>query len=303
MTFTGQEGYLNGRPSIPARCRRERVERTALGVALRTMDHQGLLGLDDRATFVAKNTPSAMQTYSLMIFTVLCSDPQQFMDLPRNEKVLRLYGLLGVAQRQRLASGQAIPLRALTDDQRATVGRMLYGIDRNAQDMSPLSIVGNEPEPHRVGLVDTLQTEPTEAFPNGLPPAGTMAMTLGSVEVAVPADGLIGTRGLTADALGVEAARHERPDVFPDIPVRPMATLFRFGSKTSVVFTFRLSQELEMRKTIEIVQYDAHSKPVALGTLPRPFLDAYNKSLEETRAAFKDMKPGDIPGSGRTVRP
>ena len=58
-----------------------------------------------------------------------------------------------------------------------------------------------------------------------------------------------------------------------------------------------------MLKTVDIVQFDAHSKPVAVEALPASFRAAYTKSLERTRAIYKDMKPGDFPGSGRKVKP
>lgn len=212
LTFAADGGFMVVKPAIPARSRIERVDRASLGMALRTMDSNGTLSLDERAAFVTKNTTPAMQTYAVMAFTMLCSDPMELVQLMPNEKVLRLYGLLGASQRQTLASGEAIPLGKLSDDQKAAVARMLYGIDMQGGVRSPLEEIGAPRRPRIPSQFDTLRTEPTEAFPDGLPLAGTMAMTASSVDVAVAADGMPGEAGYTAESLASQKVLRERSD-------------------------------------------------------------------------------------------
>lgn len=58
-----------------------------------------------------------------------------------------------------------------------------------------------------------------------------------------------------------------------------------------------------MHRSIDIVQFDKLAKPVAFEALPTSFQEAYAKSLEQTRTAYKNLKPGDLGGTGQKIKP
>jgi len=254
--------------------------------------------LDDMAAYITANTTHAVLSFSSMAFFILTQDMNLLNSALTNEKVLRLYGLLGVSQRQALSSHGAIPLGRLSDDQRAQVARLLYGSNPWGGGR-PLLVVNRQ----RGARFDSLETEPTEAFPNGLPGDGEMTMDAETHDAVVPADGSTSSSAMTAETFANNTFYAERSDLFPNQPTQTLPTLFHWASETKVLFNFTLSADLSMSSSVDIVAYDRRADPVPFSGLPQSFRDAYDAQLKRERSSYKDMKPSDVVPPGHPIKP
>jgi hypothetical protein len=153
-------GWMVARPNRPLRDLARRMDRRALGEALRSVAREGRLTLDTYAAFLATNFRQARDH--------LFSAPVRILTLGEHVptagsgSLLELYGSLSPVQRSRLLAGGQVSLRELRGAARRTALRVLYNSHSTLR-------MRAGPGPDDLG---DLSYEPTEIAPNGLYPEG-----------------------------------------------------------------------------------------------------------------------------------
>lgn len=170
--FVESPRWLLMRPLDPYVDRTRKIDRSALGRLIRQANSKGMLTIDECAAFAA-STPDGFDRTPVMVLMML-SSPKAMRSMERASfQVLKFHGLLTLGQRQALANGAKLAYAQMTPAQKRIFHRLVFmeqdGLSRTSRSNVPL---GAE-EFHG----ETLQYQPTERFPNGIPPGGTVSLT------------------------------------------------------------------------------------------------------------------------------
>lgn len=306
-----QDGWLVIQPAKPAQARAERLDRTALAKFLQEAHTRLVPSLDQLAAY-ARVAPSPSETPLVMLhFFVFAPNAMQDGFMGTGDwDMLRLYGMLSTSQRQTLLAGGPLAFGGLNAEQTAQLRRMVFGAGAKLQTGAESDEPQNDPNSLESFFGQfmpqtnrTLQTEPTEVMPNGLPPNGTVRVSSQHEPVVL----ISGNAQATGRSFGVMDANllammqyfesaMEEAQVGGEMPRIEKG---RVGTRTKLDFTFRLARQVVMRHTLadDFVAKDAPITP--LDQLPTEFQAQVQRRLE----AFKKTPFPFFGGFGRQQPP
>jgi len=197
-----EDGWWTVVPKEPTDVRATRVSRVALAEMLAIGQNRMFLPLDPIANFVYQNPDAAENAVASTVLRMFA--PHIFMTMfggNTSTDHLRLYGSLNSGQRKAVRNGTPLQVAQMTQSTRSIVDMLVFGADGRISAINPESVL--EPVSVAKLMQDSFGMgmsmygggmngeEPTEAFPNGLPPAGRLAMKAHTTQylVAVSADG------------------------------------------------------------------------------------------------------------------
>lgn len=283
MVFEVDGKWLEGKPVLPSRVRRERFDRQSLQMLIRAIKGKGFLSLDEMGAFCASNDRNAISEISMMGFLIMTGDMNSIAPLLDDFAILGLYGSLLPVQRSALLAGSPLAYKDMVAEQKLRLERIIYG--QSDRSMSRGYRIDDS------GLASASRI-PTEAFPNGPPPASNLSVSLKTSTIAQSADQ--NRQGYTAELLAMNVLSKEKPEIFGGRP-QELAKVFRMGIQTQYDFILDLLSEMDAHRQIRISQVDQRQSPVPYEKLPKSFLDEIDKELIRLREIYKNIQPPTDP--------
>ncbi len=291
--------------SVPVGEFATRLDREALGRAIRSADRVGRLDLDTVATFTLSNqgmlANQFMQDY---VRSVIGQSRSEYWDVP----TLRLYASLRPEQRKVASIAPGLPLVRLNPSQLELAARLAYDTESGLS-MEPTQEAAADAQIMRSVAHGELQNEPTELAPNGLPAKGYLFMpeSGGPAYFTVPHNNGQFTQPsqpLTAYDLAFRTIAKERPDLFPwaDQPYyqNPVDRLLT-GTRRLIEVSIRLTDLYVVKRSL--AENVINEKPMALADLPKEFQDEVAKTLTNLREQYKNAKVGQVSGPKPVIPP
>ena len=316
MTIKDENGWIVSRPDRPSTAAASRINRNGLGTMLRTLQSRGRLSLDDMANFVISQPITNLSTGFTLSYARLINqgvaDQQLGRFLCGDDLMLRFYGTLNQAQRNVLANGQRLPIQGLSQDQRNLLSRMVFDGFEGPQVSDPNSSRNRTRGPGgggdrggpMGGFFGSLSSERTEALPNGLPGDGFLSLRIDR-SPAVLASTATGTsqQMLTADRLAWTRTMASRPEMQAFAP-QTNFTNFQLVTEVDYNFTFALTPNVSLNRSLEDAIIDPNSKKVAYDDLPADFRSRVEREAREQRERMEQgMRRGGGGGRGPGGQP
>ncbi len=303
MRIEESNGWLMARPGMPARARELREDRTALGKFLRRAVAENRLSLDNAAEYsitnlVPQNHPSISQLHLMLLG--LTEYGQQY-----HAHALRLYGSLSASQKELLQNGGKLLLGSMTPYQLSQVTRLLYGAyARSAWESRIQEYERSKSQMNYSYRGSTLRTEPTEAFPFGVPRDGylTLARKESVVIFASSADQQ-NSWPQEIDQFGMNLYQQEHPDIFPWVRNQPALDRFRVGDQKDIDMTIYLSSTMLMSENLKDSKMKTEGVGVPLNQLPQDIQDRIKKAMDRAKEMYKNAKPGDYQDFNQRSKP
>jgi hypothetical protein len=302
LSVTQDSDCLIVRPKSPSTARYQRLDREALGKALRSLASNGCLSLDELAAYATVQPVEAAGTgLETCLFTILdsstasrlCSDP------PGHGRVLlRLYGSLPASFKSG-ATGKGLSFRALSAGQRAMVQILTFYPQYELcfgtpGDLRAATMQSSMPFP------TDLRRERTEVLASGLPGNGIVSLSVkeGSAVFGVKAGG--GYAPVSVGSFGGSSYGSGPNNAITYTSSRPRFPKYRSGKKRTIRIVFQFLPEVWIMRTLTDYTVDRNAPLLTLAQMPKAFQDWAKESEESERKHFE--KYGDQTGGGQ-VRP
>lgn len=304
--------FILVRPLEPAKSRRERIDRAALGLFLRTVEAKGTVFLDDLATYAQKSNSPMEDSLAMRYFMVFAPNAiQSGMGGQVSWDMLRFYGGLSTLQKKNMGEGGRLGFNQLSPIQAAALRQMVFGPetalivdDPNAKkpDFELPSIFRGA---MMGAMMNDYRTEPTEVMPNGLPANGYVELKLTNDRVAQPTgsvQAMFRNAVLGADELAMLKMFKDMPGMEQMAGMMPTIDEVRLGERTVYDFKFHFAPSVTMDKSLNDDRISSASPVVKMANLPPEF----SKKIDERLAAFKKLPffdPAFFQGGGGGVTP
>lgn len=253
MVVKQDNGWLLVEPRNPASSRDRRVNRVALGAALKAMNGKGYLSLDDWANFAKKQAKAPRfgefdESFFRLINTPAADAGLGQFSFGGGWQTLQFYGSLTTAQKQAMAQNGRVSLNSLSAYQIGLVAEQVFNsfegpnvINRQDQSGRPMAFIG----------MQNVQTERTLLMPNGIPRDGFVTLSQRTNEI-VQANSTTsgGGRFFNAEGLAFERVRAERPELASFGPTAQYDQ-YRMASQRTVGFLFQFTQEVSLSRQLE----------------------------------------------------
>lgn len=305
MTFERDDTWLTARPVWVAEVRKERTDRSVVGRFARQVRKVGNVRLDDVAEFAAGfETPpyAGIGLYTLML---VLNDRLDVMG-SGSWDAMALYGRLSRDQRRQLATGERLPLSSLSKRQLDVVARMVYGAEGRI-DFEEVEGAPPPAEPMDEIYYDTLDSEPTEVLPNGLPPNGFIQIAVTNQDTfltrAVGEDGREAIYPSDVMALAWSQFAKERPDLFPWASSMPTGEKFQLGATTVLDIKIRFTQRHSLQEQLRDTVVPENAPWMSFEQLPQAVKQKIAEQVAQLRKSYEGVKAGDIVGDGSPPPP
>lgn len=302
-----KDGWCVVKPSEPFLARKNRTDRLALAALIQAADAKGVPALDDIASFALKNADPSNASVAMVYLALFApSVMNQGMGGLIDWNMIRLWGLLGDAQRQQLKSGGRIPFANFSPDQTALIRKMVYGANAH------LDVVRPDDKPKEENaFLDMIsrfmpagskdyRDEPTEIMPDGLPYAGSLNLKATDDFFAVPVNekGASNFRmgALGADELAMLKYFTSQPEMAAAANMMPSMERLRLGQRLTLDFTFSLGPGVSLKQTLRDDKMDKASSPLGMDALPEAFrqkIAARTEALKKNPLPFSMGMPGN----------
>lgn len=288
------DGWMEIEPKMPFTARNERTDRGALGKMLKTVVANGRLNLDDLANYAvtsdAANPLGGVDYFYLRLLDPATADRQFATMFSSNREMLKFYGLLSQAQRNTLFAGRPMQLSALNQKQRELLHSMVY----NSMDGPRVENARGGPGGGMAAFLGggSLQSERTEAMPNGVPNTGLLTVRSEN-EPAVLASDASGTvfQYLTAEALGRQRAIRENPQIAQFLQSDANFDRFRLGQQSTYRFRFEFSRNISLLRQLTDARIDSGTPAVSFDELPREFRRRVEQGAGRIRGGDRVANP------------
>jgi hypothetical protein len=290
-------GWMLMRPAKPMEAERLFIPRRVLTEILKEYQTQGRLSLAFRAALSLK-LPDEPQM-SIAFLYLLAAGLDTFGG---DTEWLRLYALLNADQRGTLLKKEPLGLTQFNAAQLQQIERMIYAPRWDHGFSENIDTVESSGERF---WGPSARTEPTERFPDGLPPTLQLSANVVAGPGVFPAtDNRFGYNypsGLDATGLAWQLITKERPDLFPWASNQPEFKEFHLGKRENWNFSLSLDPKVSMAGQLNDSVVD-RAKRLAFKDLPEDFRKEVDEHMKRLRESYKDAKPGDFGGS-RAVPP
>lgn len=283
-------GWMTFRPNDFIGLLDRHVDSRALGKLLRASVAAVSVPLEALAEFVAAQKTRFTESMVPGYLMFLIPNALDSIDYG-NDDFLRLHGLLKLGQKDAMISGGKIRFADLLPDQQAQLAKVVYSRENYFQYRpSP----GKNRDPERTRLVyEGVLGEPTEAFPDGIPPGAILSLTLSEKEVMrTSGTSQYGRTSSTRDVTEIAYERMglERPDVFGSRGDQTNWEKYRWTIQREYRYELAMTPELYKSGQLKDVQQsgewvDSYDK------LPESFRKSVESELAKLREQFKNVKP------------
>ncbi len=304
--------FILVRPTEPAKSRRERIDRGALGLFLRAAEAKGTVFLDDLATYAQKSNSPMEDSLAMRYFMIFAPTAiQSGMGGQVSWDMLRFYGGLSTLQKKNMDEGGRLGFNQLSPVQAAALRQMAFGPETALVVEDPTAKKSEFEFPSFIrsaimgAMVNDYRNEPTELMPNGLPSNGYVELKLTNDRVAKPTgnvQAMLGNAVLGADELAILKMFKDMPGMEQMAGMMPVIDEVRLGERTVYDFKFHFAPSVTMDKSLNDDRISSSSPIVKMTNLPAEFA----KKIEDRLAAFKKMPffdPSFFQGSGTTPPP
>lgn len=271
-----------------------RVDRAALAKLLGASQKALVPTLDAMADYAAVNppimeTPVAMTSLMFVAPNAISMGMRGGQDWP----MLRLYGLLGPAERDTLRQGRTLAFAGVPSKAQGILKQMVYGAGSRFQ-------VG--PEPEQVGLpfmamaasmmghdMETFKEEPTELLPTGLPAQGGISLKsiAGHFVMVDSKAGLAKFFG----AMGPEEYSmikyfSEEPKMAGAGAMMPKMDKLKVGERDTLDFRLHLAPDVSQKHTLMDHRIGKDAATVGPDALPADFMAEVEKQMKMFKEGF-----------------
>ena len=303
-----EDGWFVVMPSDPVAARDLRQDRAALEQLAAAKARDGSVGLDALAAF-ALRSPPPVQNGSAMLYLITFAPNvlQGIMGDTMDWDMLRFYGGLMASVKAALLRGDTVPFRALGPQSRRQLETMAFGAGANILPADGLAERDSQPMFMQMmrrfmpGGDKDFTSEPTEVMPNGLPPDGYVTLQATELPVVAPEHG-IGASMFGVGAMGpAEVAMMQFfTDADDDPSFMPEGLdRMRLGQRRKLTFTFMLSPEAGLSKSLLDDKFAKNPRIVSISNLPPSFLAlvaAEKEKLKNSPMASLGMMFGGMGG-------
>lgn len=286
------DGWATVWPDNPEKARRERQDRVALARLIAAARSKGAASLDDLAAY-AMTSRRPMDEPVAMVYVMLFASNamQNGMMGMLDWNMLRLYGTLGLTQKQSLASGNALSFGQFIPTQKTHLAKLSFGAEAR------LEVEGQSKQNKLPGILalasaflprqtGDYREEPTEAMPNGLPNGGLVTATITDDIVGKPVGG--GVMGqmiavLGADELAMFEWMKSDPMFAQAGEMMPKLDGLRLGTRKTYTFKFTVAPGVTFTKVLNDDFVDKNAPITKMDNLPA----ALKAKIAEKVAEFK----------------
>jgi hypothetical protein len=293
MVAKDEGSWMLVSPRNPSAARDRKVNRAALGAALKVLNSKGYLSLDDWAAFARKQAKSPRfgeidVTFFRLVNTPAAESGLNQFDFGGGWQTLQFYASLTGGQKQTMAQSGRIPLANITNYQMGLVSEQVFNsfegpnvINRQDQAGRPVAFM--------LGMASA-QTERTLLLPSGIPRDGFLTLTLRTNEI-VQANSTSsgGARFFNAEGLAFERVRGERPELASFGP-SVQYDQYRMASQRTIGMLFQFTPEVSLSRQLE------DNSPGNNAFAPYDRLPAEFK--KKVDAAFESLSRGWSGGGG-----
>lgn len=287
---TLEKGWLLAKPSDWVDNRDSTPDRRALGRFIREATKRPL-GVDDFAA-LALSCPTEL-AFSTAQSSFQLAVPQRSDSMGVSGfGLLQLHGSLTPPQRRILADGKVILFGALTPWQQNKLSTIVYGQNDLMMEFD-YSKAPPQPGAEYYEFHNSLQSETTEAYPNGIPPDAQLTIKDESstrIRCFDTQDGNIRSFSeLTPESLAHDSFRRERPDIYR-------------GSEPTSYNQFAVIEKAELRYMLRTQPLLFHHGQISftsaatasvksIDALPEAVRKQVADALERIREQYKNVKP------------
>lgn len=319
-----EDGWWTLVPEDPADTRLTRVSRPALTQMLALGQNRMFLPLDPIADFVYQFPDAAENTVASNILRIFA--PQIFMSMfggTASTDHLRLYGSLSSAHRKVIRSGTPLQVNQMSQATKTLVEQMVFGADGQISPVNPetalepVSIAKMMQDSMGMGMAmggyGTGNEEPTELFPNGLPPAGRLAMKVHKTQylVAVSADGspLKMNMPFGRMELAMWGMLSKNPEFLAELGnMDQYFRNMRAGNRHELKFAMFLTPNLGFSGELHDIEEPDMSKKYSIYQLPDGLREQVAGDITELENSpfgkmMQMMGEGGFGGGGGTIKP
>ncbi len=296
-------------PNLPASARANAVDRSALGILVRSLDKNGMLHLDDLCNFALAQSKvpaisDADYTYVRLINGSAAS--REFMPLASGSYSLyRFYGSLSGPQRQSVASGQQISFMNLSSQQLGLVADMLYNSPQGPNVQTPQS-----QQPSRLGqqsqsntfVFSSAQsggqmpmvfgfggtsalTERTIVVPNGVTNDGFLVGSIRTQQVAQGTNSQTGASSVY-DPTNLAFSRNIPSQQIPGY-TPPVYDRWRMAVETDLTIRFMFNPRVSLSRALSDTSLDASNPAGPYESLPADFRSQVQAAADQLKNAFQ----------------
>lgn len=295
------KGWQVFRNRHPVDTAAQNVDREALGVLVRTEIAKKRMAIEDFAAFQSKTEIPFPRTFAPYYFLLLMPDEFFASNLAQVESAgfLQLFGMLSSEQRATAMKEGGITYKNLSERQQKIVEKMVYG---NAPRFEYMNMPG------KGQVYGTLMTEPTEAFPNGVPEDAIFRYGINSAPAVFGKGTIPGGQGSRSTLEAIHASEIATAMIAKETPGAPQFAAREFsdfvqGTSTEWSFMLEVSKIASIHESLKDNQWDKEAKPLRYEQLP----DSFHKEVAEALARYRQMAKQGFPlfgGSGaKPVKP
>lgn len=297
MTFTDDGKWTVATATWPALARRRAMPRHLLGQLARELEKPGAGSLDALSRMAAQlggtSAPQLSTAYVAMLQPAVAAN----LDFSSWD-LLRFYGGLTSAQKAAVSKGGDLAIGSLESNAKNALNRLVF-FGTSAMPLGQFQMITEtEPGSPQLDTSESIRMEPTEAMPDGLPPAGILRFEVYDASVAIG----LGGGSFSADDLGTQLAMRERPEVFPYVSESPMPAKFSMAQRRSIMITMSAMEQVIATYLLNDLRA-ADNRWGALNELPQAFRDAVERSRKDARDAFKNVGNSGAGGGGSNIPP
>jgi hypothetical protein len=313
--------WLLIKPADPTGNRESRVDRTSMGILIRSGRDKGLASLDDTAQYAVKNvTPTESALGGTYVSLFAPGAFTQSLGQTVNWDALRFYGGMDTNTMSSLTNGQSVPLSAFSAYQKLQVANIAYGTTQSLT----VSEKGKEQKPglpefmraFLPGMDTDFRTEPTEVLPSGLPEGITVKLAIAEEPFVFPtekdgtyAGGILSNflGRMDADSLAFLQLIQSQNGTEGITKFLSSPKQGRLGKKRIFSFTFSVAPPITIK--VSLLDYSVDNKSPITSFAKYP--DDFQKLIEQKTADLKksplgsifSMMGGMLGGGGKSINP
>jgi hypothetical protein len=282
-----------------------KVIRAALGKALRNLEAQGYLNLNDLGSF-ALAQPKQLGNgdfdfaYMRLVNAGFADQVLSRYSFGGGWGMLRFYATLTGPQKQALGNQQQLPFANLTAQQMDMLTDQVFNSFDGPEVQNPDQPQDSRFPGMRFAFGTDIRTERTIVLPNGLQRNGFITLNLSSTPAVQGVNTQSGSSNLmTAASLAWARLQQERPEMLAGLGFTPsLPDRFRTATQSSYRFTFALAPQVVLNRSLQDAFLNKNGALVAYEALPADFRDTVEKTLDRLRSSVGRGIPG-----GNPVRP
>jgi len=303
ISIREKDGWLIAQSRTPVESRFRRMDRSALGQALRGLDGQICLRLKQVCAYaIAQPKPAARADYDgLSMCFINAAGANEALNLLSQADVLRFYASLTPAQQSVVESGRLLALNTLTPNSLAYLTNEVF-----QSQAGPVPTTPQGQSSFRAGfafsLVQSLDQERTEYLPQGIPNAGTLLVKIdqGLAALGVDAEGKKAI--YTPDMLASRIYQEERTDLTPFGSAPKLAQYLPAG-QTQMSLHFEFPQTAAMDRDLTDTWIDRTQQAVAYNALPGDLKSKVDECLQNMRNNLSGVRVNFVGAAKKNLPP